>query len=504
VKYTTLIIGSGIAGLTAALRIAEFGSVLLLTKNQLLSGSTPMAQGGIAIVTDEQQDSFASHIEDTLKAGGYENDRKAVEMLVYTAPEVLKDMEKWDIHFHALRHKEGGHAVSRILNVGDKTGKTIAEHLVKKVLDNSHITVKEHFYTTDLIVENGSVVGAKGVFFSAEKLGAEKKEVTPLPPVRGGQQNEEEQFFADSTIIATGGACALFATATVPEDAIGDGIAMAIRAGARTQDLYRIQFHPTALDAPGIPKFLLSEAIRGEGAYIINAEGKRFIDELLPRDQVAKAIFEERKKGPVFLDTRHLLDFPQKFPKIFEHLTKEFGFLPTEGYDPQFSTVTMPLLPIAPAAHYFGGGISVNLDGETSLPHLFASGECTYTGVHGRNRLASNSLLEGLVYSKRIAEKIETQIQMPSLQEMASVRIKPDMASVPHGALPIFHPHDTLFITELRMRMDRDFGIVREKKVLLQDLEWLALQNPKSVVGKNMKTVAEEMWKSFKTNNSDV
>ncbi len=458
--FHTLVIGSGIAGLTVALRIAEFGKVLILTKNQLLSGSTPMAQGGIAIVTDQMHDSFESHMEDTLKAGGYENDRKAVEMLVYTAPTVLQDLENWGIHFHSVRHKEGGHAVPRILNVGDKTGKSIAEHLIKKVLAHKNITVVENFYATDLIMKNGEVRGVIGI----------PTDLTPntIP--------EQRCFCADFTIIATGGACALFATATVPLNAIGDGIAMAIRAGACTKDLYRIQFHPTALDAPGTPKFLLSEALRGEGAFIINSTGERFVDELLPRDQVSKAIFEERKKGPVFLDVRHVKDFPKKFPKIYETLLEKFEYHPQKD-----------VLPIAPAAHYFGGGISVNTDGETSIPRLFATGECTYTGVHGRNRLASNSLLEGLVYSKRIAEKIALKTVPSFTDDCPPPNLQKDCN-------PLYDADDDDFLKEVRNRMDEDFGIVRKKECIQKNLQWIKGENPKSIFAKNMKIVATAMW----------
>ncbi len=371
-----LVIGSGISGLNFALKVASRGfKVVVLTKKETAESGTNYAQGGIAAVLD-QYDSFESHIEDTLKAGSYHNKLEAVELVVREGPKAVADLIEYGVNFQTFEGrlaltKEGGHSASRIAFVGDYTGRDIERALVENVKKHASIKVIEHAEALDVAINNSVV---SGVWYVV---------------------NGKVEFLASSAVVlATGGIGQLYKYTTNPAISTGDGIAMALRVGAKVKDMEFVQFHPTAFMSGSRP-FLISEAVRGEGAYLVNSDGERFVYELAPRDKVSQSIFEQLKHTEVFLDCRHLHDLPVRFPTIYSELLHN-------GVD-----MYKNLIPIAPAAHYLCGGIETDLNGSTCLPGLYAFGECAYTGLHGANRLASNSLLEALVVSSRLALKLE-------------------------------------------------------------------------------------------------
>jgi L-aspartate oxidase len=383
-KTDFVVIGSGIAGLNFSLRAAEFGNVLVITKKTILESNTNYAQGGIAAVLSPS-DTFESHYEDTLKAGGYHNNKRAVKFMVRRGPALVKELFSKEVHFQQERGslsltREGGHSRSRVAYVGDRTGHAIERSLVHRVRAHPRITLWENCMAIDLIVRGKRCGGVQ--------------------ILRGGNF---DAVFAKATILATGGVGHLFRYSTNPAIATGDGIAMAARAGCRLQDLEFVQFHPTALSLKRKRSFLLSETLRGEGAVLRNVDGKRFmrnahpLQELAPRDIVARAVFSELGRGPVYLDiTRKKASWlAGRFPAIWKHLR-------ANGLD-----LSKDLIPVSPAAHYSCGGVKVNLQGETSIKNLFAIGEVACTGVHGANRMASNSLLESLVFSNEILKSLE-------------------------------------------------------------------------------------------------
>ena len=383
-KTDFLVIGSGIAGLNFALRAAEFGEVLIVTKKGMLESNTNYAQGGIAAVLDSL-DSFEAHERDTLKAGCDHNDLRAVKFMVRHGPPLVRELVSKGVRFQQKNEAlaltlEGGHSRARIAFSGDATGHAIEQALVDRVREHPRIRVEENTVAIDLIIQKGRCYGAQ---------------------VLHGRQ--VRNLYAKATILATGGLGQVYRYTTNPQIATGDGVAMAARAGCRLKDLEFIQFHPTALNLPRKRPFLLSEALRGEGAVLRNAQGKRFmvgvhpLNELAPRDIVARAVFQELKRGPVYLDMTHEKEgfLSQRFPTIYTQL-KCYGL-----------NLAKDLIPIAPAAHYSCGGVKVNLQGETSVKNLFAFGEVACTGVHGANRLASNSLLESLVFSHQILKALK-------------------------------------------------------------------------------------------------
>ena len=378
-----IIIGSGIAGLNFALNVAEFGRVLVITKKSTVQSSTNRAQGGIAAVLDKADD-FEAHVKDTIVAGANHNDRGAVEFMVKNGPAAIRRLIEFGVEFahhdgEIVLTREGGHGARRIAFVGDYTGKEIESALVKNVSAHPNIEIWEHATAIDLLVDKGSCRG-----------------------VRIMQGSQIENLYAGAVIIATGGVGQLYTHTTNPRISTGDGLAMGIRAGITTQDLEFIQFHPTGLAIPRKKSFLLSEALRGEGAYLVNENGERFMKaihdmaELAPRDIVARAIYKQLQKSKVYLDMRHLdaTHTRTRFPKIYSTLK-------SHGLD-----ITGDLIPIAPAAHYICGGLKVDKKGRTCIKNVYAFGEVTHTGVHGANRLASNSLLEALVYSNQIAQEL--------------------------------------------------------------------------------------------------
>jgi L-aspartate oxidase len=392
VRTRFLVVGSGVAGLHTAWRAAEAGEVLILTKRSLFDSATAYAQGGIAAALGAG-DSPELHRKDTLAAGAALCDARAVEVLVNEGPARVKELQTAGARFDLDPNgrlelgREAAHSRSRIVHAhGDQTGAEVARTLVTKVREDKRITVIETARVLDLIVDGGSCCG-----------------------VRASVAGDALDVVADATVIATGGCGQVYRYTTNPVVATGDGFAIAHRAGAKLADMEFVQFHPTALDTPENPLALISEAVRGEGAVLLNDDGVRFMPrrhrlaELAPRDVVAREIFRERANGRrVWLDARRLGDgFRDRFPGIH-------ALCRARGIDPGTQ-----LIPVTPAAHYMMGGIVVDLAGRSSLPRLYACGEVSRTGVHGANRLASNSLLEGLVFAERVARDVTGTPKLP-------------------------------------------------------------------------------------------
>ncbi len=391
-----LVLGSGIAGLSAAIRAADAGlKVTVLTKGALSNTATNYAQGGVAAALSEP-DSPALHRADTLEAGGGLCDIEAVDVLVREGPRRVRDLMALGAEFDRAAidgelelAREGGHSLARVVHAGgDATGAEIERALVAALDDHPGIEARERWFTVDLILEGGAVVG-----------------VTAIAP-----DGTLQEVRAQNVLLATGGAGQLFAVTTNPPVSTGDGIAMAYRAGAAIADIEFMQFHPTALDVALMPRPLLSEALRGEGAVLRDENGEAFMQaehplgDLAPRDVVARAITRRlvaRNLGHLFLDATAISDFAQRFPTVARAAR-------AAGLDPE-----RDLLPVAPAAHYLSGGICTDLDGATTLPGLWACGEVACSGVHGANRLASNSLLDGLVFAPRAVEAILDGRQEP-------------------------------------------------------------------------------------------
>jgi L-aspartate oxidase len=383
VRTRFLVIGSGVAGLHTAWRASEHGEVLLLTKMSLRDSATAYAQGGIAAALGAG-DSPDLHRRDTLAAGGALADAEAVSVLVTEGPARVRELHTAGARFDLdpkgdfLLGREAAHSRRRIVHAhGDQTGAEVARTLIERVRATPAVAVVERARVLDL------VVGADG----------------SCRGVRASFAGKATEVYADAIVLATGGCGQVYRYTTNPVVATGDGFALAHRAGARLADMEFVQFHPTALDTPENPLALVSEAVRGEGAVLLNEAGKRFmakahrLAELAPRDVVARAIFRERRGGKtVYLDARKMGPaFIERFPGIY-------ALCAARGIDPR-----RELIPVTPAAHYMMGGVVTDLAGRSSLPRLYACGEVARTGVHGANRLASNSLLEGLVFAERVA-----------------------------------------------------------------------------------------------------
>src|SRR5574344_1156252 len=398
--YDILILGAGISGLSAAIKAAEHGhSVLILTKGAKPDGSSNYAQGGICAVTDPK-DSFKLHIEDTCEAGAGLCKKDAVKILVENGPKTIAQLVKWGVNFtpaepaeanlHFDLHLEGGHSHKRILHAADLTGKEMMRALIAKLHEFPQITFLENCLIEDLVV--------KGTGAARRCLGAKVIHQTT---------GRTEAIFAKATILATGGAGRLWLHTIDPPDACGDGIAIAARAGAAIQDVEFMQFHPTSLYAPKLKKaFLISEAVRGFGGILKNAKGEEFMNgvhplrSLAPRDIVARAIHREMERTgqpSMFLDVtgRKPKDIRTHFPNIYAKCL-------SVGID-----MTKDWIPVVPAAHYMCGGVLVDTWSRTEIKGLYASGEVAATGVHGANRLASNSLLESVVFALRAVDSIE-------------------------------------------------------------------------------------------------
>jgi L-aspartate oxidase len=393
--FDVLIVGSGLAGLSAALHLAATHRVAILTKRSVSDGSSGWAQGGIAAVMD-RSDSFEAHIDDTLVAGAGLSDPAATRFVVEHAPESVAWLRELGVPFseedgHLHLTREGGHSARRIVHVTDATGAAVQQTLIQKVKQTPNVTVLEHHMLVDLI--------------TAAKLGHDGPNRCLGLYALDERTDQVETYRAPHTILATGGAGKVYLYTTNPDTATGDGIAAGWRAGCRVTNMEFIQFHPTCLYHPHVKNFLISEAVRGEGGRLLLPDGTRFMPnhdprlELAPRDVVARAIdFEMKKHGLdcVLLDISHQ---PPEF--VREHFPNIYARCLELGMD-----ITRQPIPVVPAAHYTCGGIHTDLEGRTDIPGLHAIGETTYTGLHGANRLASNSLVECMVFARSAATDI--------------------------------------------------------------------------------------------------
>lgn len=399
--FDYIVAGSGLAGLSVALRAARYGRVAIVTKSWVRESNSYYAQGGIAAVTD-QGDSPEEHRADTLIAGRGLCDLDAVDVLVHEAPERIRELIESGMHFDQIDGSlalglEGGHHHRRILHAGgDATGALVTSFLAKKVAENPNIAIFENHIVLELLIRSHACWGVSTWNISA---------------------GCEELFVARHTFLTIGGTSAIYSRSTNPSTTVGDGIAIAWRAGCAIVDFEFIQFHPTALYSNEPNAFLISEAVRGEGAHLLNAQGERFmasqypLAELEPRDIVARAIATEMTKGNtpfVWLDLQHLdkAHILHRFPTIARHCAEQ-------GYD------LTQRIPVVPAAHYMVGGVRTNLYGETEIPNLYMCGELASTGIMGANRLASNSLIECLVFGHRAVEQSRLVAQLPLPTEFA-------------------------------------------------------------------------------------
>ena len=454
-----LVMGAGVAGLRAAVELAQHGDVLVVTKQSLAESNTHYAQGGIAVAMEGDAD-IALHLLDTVNAGDGIVFRPAAQALVAEGPVRVAELIEWGAHFDRegdeaagalLRTREAAHSQPRILHAnGDATGAEISRSLVAFARGHKRIQFAEWTMVTSLAVEGGRVAGVD--------LVSANFRTRDLKPHR---------VIARSVLIASGGAGQVYSDTTNPAVATGDGIALAAQAGAELADMEFYQFHPTALSLPGAPRFLLSEALRGEGAYLRNDKGERFMEryhpqlELAPRDVVARAIARQGmgaapgETRPVYLDMRHIhnRDLSHRFPGIS-------AFLAEHGLE-----LARDLIPVRPAAHYLMGGIRTDLDGRTTLPGLYAAGEAACTGVHGANRLASNSLLEGLVFGARAAQAMLGD-GLPLVPSVAPEAVSTQLSD--------YEEAEVEGVTRrLQASMWAHAGLLREESLMLDGIEVL-------------------------------
>lgn len=464
-KIDFLIVGSGIAGLSYALKVAEHGKVLMITKANKDESNTKYAQGGIAAVTTDS-DSFEKHVNDTLVAGDFICDRETVEIVVREAPERIKELIDWGTEFDKTQNgnydlaKEGGHSDHRILHHKDNTGFEIERALLQAVNNHPNIEVRAHYFALDIITQHHL-----GVIVNSKTPGIECYGIYAL----NTESNKVETILAKSILMATGGCGHIYETTTNPIIATGDGVAMVYRAKGKIENMEFIQFHPTSLYHPGHhPSFLISEAVRGFGAILKTKAGDEFMhkyDErksLAPRDIVARAIDSEMKiHGDefVYLDCRQLdaKSLVAHFPTI-HHKCLSLGI-----------DMRKDLIPVLPAAHYQCGGIKVDKFGRSSIRNLYAVGECASTGLHGANRLASNSLLEAVVFAHRA-----------SIDAVENVKSTTYCNGIPNwNAEGTAHPEEMILITqslkEVQAIMSNYVGIVRSNLRLKRALDRLLI-----------------------------
>src|SRR3989339_1719126 len=452
-----LIVGGGIAGLSAALEASKHGKVILLTKGKIGESATEKAQGGIAAAIDQPRDSTEYPFEDTIAAGAGLCNEKAVRVLVTEGVDRAKELIEMGARFDRAETEAGGgfalalegaHKRRRILDAGDETGKEIEKTLGRRIVNENKVTIHQGMMGIDLLMEDKKCAGALAL---ASLSGAVKS------------------YRARATLIATGGVCQLYLYTTNPAFATGDGIAMAYRAGAAVTDMEFVQFHPTALvqfkqfeDIVALPRFLISEAVRGEGGVLLNNKGERFMEkyhvklELAPRDIVSRAIVQEMKatdSDHVFLSLKGIdaEKIKHRFPMIYKTCLER-------GLD-----ITKDNIPVAPAAHYFMGGITTDVDGKTNINGLYAAGECASLGVHGANRLASNSLLDGLVFGHRAA--LAAKIQLPTSTSSFLTGIQTHHPTSTSHLKPNEIQRFKLII---KSHMWKNVGIIRSKESLEQ------------------------------------
>lgn len=451
-----LILGTGIAGLSFAIKAARLGTVAMVTKRDATDSNTNMAQGGIAVVQDET-DRFEYHINDTLTCGAGLSNEEVVRFVVSEGPERVRELVQWGVEFTRSASdperfdlgREGGHSMRRVLHAKDLTGREIERALHKKAGQEKNIRIFENHIAIDLIMKS-AVLGQK-MERDDRCLGAYVLDIA---------KNEVHTFRAKFIMLSTGGVGKVYLITTNPDIATADGIAMAYRAGARIGNMEFIQFHPTCLYHPDAKSFLISEAVRGEGAILKLKSGATFMEKyhpmksLAPRDVVAKAIDTELKKSGddyVLLDITHRDRdfFLSRFPNIYEKCL-EFGI--DMSRDP---------IPVVPAEHYLCGGVMVNAFGETSIDRLFACGEVSCTGLHGANRLASNSLLEALVFTHRSSERVAAVLPTVGDDPVPIPPWDPRGATESDESIVVSHNWD-----EIRRCMWNYVGIVRSDKRL--------------------------------------
>ncbi|EIM63673.1 L-aspartate oxidase [Desulfobacter postgatei] len=455
-----LVIGSGVAGLSYALKVAQFGRVVIITKKKIYKTNTALAQGGVAAVFSKT-DSFENHVADTLAAGDGLCAEDVVRMVVENGPERIRELVDLGARFNRegggkydfSLGREGGHSQNRIIHARDLTGKEIEDVLVHNVEQHENITILENHVAVNLITYSTSV--------RSGLVRTQHENICCGAYVLDNDTGKVETFAAKVTLLATGGGSKVYLYTSNPDTATGDGIAMAYRAGATVANMEFVQFHPTCLFHPEAKNFLISEAVRGEGAYLIDEQGNRFMGKYSPdlelacRDVVARAIDSELKKtgaDSVFLDITHKdPDFIRKrFPNIYAKCL-EFGI-----------DITQQPIPVVPAAHYMCGGVATDLNGRSDIQCLYAVGETACTGLHGANRLASNSLLEALVYAHNAAQS--------SLKEFEQAAKKSTVDLDPWDETNTLDSDEAIMVThnwdEIRRLMWNYVGIVRSDKRL--------------------------------------
>lgn len=455
-RFDFIVVGGGLAGLYAAHELSKKGRVALIAEMSLEDSNSYHAQGGMAAVTDPA-DSITDHFEDTMEAGRGLCDPEAVRTLTREAPRRIDNLIEEGMMFDTdpggkpSLGLEGGHHHHRILHAGgDATGRLVTTFMIGRVRKSERITILSNHHLASMVIHDGR---CHGVWCYHKTTGM------------------MELFLASSTILATGGAAALYSPTTNPPTALGDGIALALEAGATVRDMEFVQFHPTALCLPSRPAFLISEAVRGEGAHLLDKEGRRFMDgkhplaELAPRDVVARMIYhtmQQESQDHVMLSLAHLdkEHIRHRFPTISDYCR-------SEGVDFTES------IPVSPAAHYTVGGIRTDLNGQTDIDGLYAVGETASTGVMGANRLASNSLVECLVFGKRIADHVECNLRQPSVEESLRLSLTHDAPPVADAASEARWMADkgSLFMAQLGKTMTHNVGIVRTEESLDRALD---------------------------------
>lgn len=392
-EYDVVIVGTGAAGLFAALSLPGELRILMITKDEIKNSDSYLAQGGISVLRDE--DDYEAYFEDTMRAGRFQNRKESVEVMIRSSQDIIRDLIRCGVEFELDEEgkpaftREGGHSIFRILYHKDVTGREITSKLICRVKEKENITIREYVTMIDLIERDGKACG----IVAEERCG------------------RKSLIYAKETILATGGIGGLFEHSTNFRHISGDSFAIALRHNIELENINYIQIHPTTLYSQKEGRrFLISESVRGEGAVLLNEEGERFVDELLPRDVVTAAIKKEMDKYNskyVYLSLRHMSkeEIETRFPNIYERCLKE-------GYD-----LSKDLLPVTPAQHYLMGGMHTDTCARTSIPHLYAVGETACNGVHGANRLASNSLLESLVFAKRAAGVIQEEIKKLTVEK---------------------------------------------------------------------------------------
>lgn len=411
IKTDVVIVGTGVAGMFSALKLPRDKKIVIITKEDMRSSDSFLAQGGICVLRDEND--YDSYFEDTMKAGHYENRKESVDIMIRGSRDIINDLVGYGVDFKMdgddfAYTREGAHSRPRILYHEDITGKEISEKLLQQVLKLENVTILEYTTMQDILVENGKCTGLKAVSAEANRVRLEAMEAGKAVKTQEEIQPGGEipvEIYAQDTILASGGIGGRYAHSTNYPHLTGDALDIAKKHNVRLEHLDYVQIHPTTLYSkrPG-RRFLISESVRGEGAVLYNSKKERFVNELLPRDVVAEAIFKQMEKDQtdyVYEDLRPIgkEEIASHFPHIVEHCKEK-------GYD-----VFKEPIPVVPAQHYFMGGIKVDYDSHTSMKHLYAIGETACNGVHGKNRLASNSLLESLVFAKRAAKRIEKSLK---------------------------------------------------------------------------------------------